>query len=142
MPRASDQQFELMSRVPLFTNLDKKHLNYLADTAKRSSYDSGEVIVRKGERGNGFYVILEGQVEVRSGDRVLASLGKGNFFGEIALFDNQPRTADIVAVSPTTCFGIAGPSFERILGKEPKIVHGIIKELAQRLRKANAALTE
>ncbi len=132
----------MVSRVPLFANLGKKHLNYISEVGRRSSYDPGEKIVKKGEEGNGLYLILEGEVEVRSGDRVLASLGKGNFFGEIALFDSQPRSADIVAVSRTTCFGITARSFERILQKEPKIVQGIIRELARRLRKANVALME
>lgn len=142
MPRVSDPQLEMISRVPLFANLGKKHLKSISEVGKRLSYDPAEKIVKKGEEGNGLYLILEGQVEVRSGDRVLANLGKGNFFGEIALFDNQPRSADIVAVSSTTCLGITALSFERILQREPKIVLAIIRELAHRLRKANVALTE
>jgi CRP-like cAMP-binding protein len=142
MNRVYPEPFEATSRVPLFANLDKKHLNYLANVARRSSYRPGEIIVRKGEKGDELCLILAGQVEVRSGGKVLANLGKGDFFGEIALFDNQPRSADVVAVSPTTCFGIARPSFQRILGKEPKMVPGIMKELANRLRKANVSLTE
>ncbi len=96
----------------------------------------------KGEEGSTLYLILDGLVAVRSGNRVLANLGKGNFFGEIALFDKQPRSADVVAVSHTTCLGITAASFERILQKEPKIVLGINRELARRLRNANVALTE
>ncbi len=69
-------------------------------------------------------------------------LGKGNFFGEMALLDNQPRSADVVAVAPTTCFGLTGWSFEGILKKEPEMVFGIMKELTRRLRESDAALTE
>ncbi len=132
----------MISKVPLFANLEKKHVEAISDAGKRLSYDSGHKIVRKGEKGMGFYLILEGKVEVRSGEKVLAKLGKGNFFGEMALLDNQPRSADVVAVAPTTCFGLTGWAFEGILKKEPEMVIGIMKELTHRLRESDAALTE
>ena len=132
----------MISKVPLFANLRKKHIEAISGSGKRLSYDPGRKIVKMGEKGIGFYLILDGQVEVRSGDKVLEKLGKGNFFGEMALLDKQPRSADVVAVAPTTCFGITGWSFEEILKKEPEMVLGIMRELARRLREANAALTE
>ncbi len=140
--RIHDIQLEMISKVPLFANLEKKHVEAISDAGKRLSYDPGRKIVKKGEKGIGFYLILEGQVEVRSGEKVLAKLGKGNFFGEMALLDNQPRSADVVAVAPTTCFGLTGWSFEGILKKEPEMVFGIMKELTRRLRESDAALTE
>jgi CRP-like cAMP-binding protein len=140
--RPADIQFEMISKVPLFASLGKKHVQAISGFGKRLSYDPGRKIVKEGEKGIGFYLILDGQVEVRSGDKVLAKLSKGNFFGEMALLDKEPRSADVVATAPTTCFGITGWSFEEILRKEPEIASGIIKELARRLREANAGLTE
>ena len=142
MSRLADIQLEMIRRVPLFENLDKKHVEAISSVGKRLSYDPGRKIVKKGEKGIGFYLILDGQVEVRSGDKVLAKLNKGNFFGEMALLEKEPRSADVVAIAPTTCFGITGWSFDEILKKEPEIASGIIRELARRLRQANAALTE
>jgi len=130
----ADQQLGMISRVPLFSGLNGKHLRSISDKGRRVSFGPGEKIVRKGEPGDGLYLILEGDVEVRSGNRVLATIGKNNFFGEIALLDKKPRSADIVAMSPTTCFLITANSFERAIQKEPKIVFGIMKELSRRLR--------
>ena len=139
---APDAQLEIVSKVPLFTNLNKKHLKAISESGKKLSFAKGEKIVGKGDTGDSLYVVLDGRVEARSGEKVLAKLGKGKFFGEIALFDKQPRSADIIAVSPTTCLRITGLAFERTLQKEPKIVHGVMMELAQRLRNADMALTE
>ena len=130
----ADQHTEIISRVPLFSGLNGKHLRSISDKGRQVSFDAGEKIVRKGEPGDGLYLILEGDVEVRSGNRVLATISKNNFFGEIALLDKKPRSADIVAISPTTCFLITANSFERTIQKEPKIVFGIMKELSRRLR--------
>ncbi len=142
MPTPTDPQLETLSRVPLFANLKPKHLRSISDAGRRSSYEPGEKIVRKGEEGNSLYLILDGEVEVRSGTRVLASLGKRNFFGEIALLDNRPRSADIVAVAPTTCLMITARSFERIIHDDPGIIQEIVAELIRRLRKANVSMTE
>jgi CRP-like cAMP-binding protein len=133
----ADQQLDMINRVPLFQGLNGKHLRSISEKGRRVSFETGEKIVRKGEPGDGLYLILEGDVEVRSGNRVLATIGKNNFFGEIALLDKKPRSADIVAVSPTTCFLITANSFERTIQKEPKIVFGIMKELSRRLRGAD-----
>lgn len=137
LKRMADQQLDMIGRVPLFQGLNGKHLRSITEKGRRVSFETGEKIVRKGEPGDGLYLILKGDVEVRSGNRVLATIGKDNFFGEIALLDKKPRSADIVAVSPTTCLLITANSFERTIQKEPKIVFGIMKELSRRLRGAD-----
>ncbi|HEY6282705.1 MAG TPA: cyclic nucleotide-binding domain-containing protein, partial [Nitrososphaerales archaeon] len=84
--------------------------------------------------GLSFLIILEGQVEVLEEGKKIASTGPGGFFGEMTVFDDKPRSADIVAVEPTRCFGITNWSFIPMLRSNPTVAIGIINELVRRLR--------
>ena len=95
-----------------------------------------------GATGVGFFFILDGDVEVRQRGKTIAKLGKGQFFGEMALIDGQPRTADVVAVGPTECFALSAWSFSSLIKTEPKISMGVMKELVKRLRETDRVLTQ
>jgi len=91
--------------------------------------------------GVGFYLILDGKAEVRKKGKVLASLGKGQFFGEMSLIDEQPRSADVVAVSPTRCWALSSWAFNSIMKTNPEIALMMLKEMAKRLRAAQSSPT-
>jgi CRP/FNR family transcriptional regulator/CRP/FNR family cyclic AMP-dependent transcriptional regulator len=98
--------------------------------------------VTEGENGVAFYLIIEGKVEVRHKGKVLSRLSKGDFFGEMSLLDKQPRSADVVAVVPSTCFGLTSWSFFGLIRSQPNIALNLMRELVRRLRGTNKALTE
>jgi CRP/FNR family cyclic AMP-dependent transcriptional regulator len=132
----------MLQEVPLFSSLDKKALNYVASSAGKKTYKQGDKIAREGEKAISFYLILDGSVDVRRGNRIIAKLGKGQFFGEMALFDDQPRSADVVAAEDTTCVLLTSWALSGIIADNPKIAQSIIKELVRRLRETDKALSE
>lgn len=93
---------EQLKKIPLFEGVSDADLRRIADSAKERRFDAGAAIVSAGEPGHGFYLILDGRVEVRQGGRAIATLGSGDYFGELALIRERPRNATVVAKDPTT----------------------------------------
>ena len=120
--------------VPLFAGLERRELETIAESGREVSFEAGKKILQQGERGLAFLLILEGSVEVNKDGKRLAKLGKGQFFGEMTVIDDQPRSADVVAIEPTTCFGLTAWSFNAVIGSNPSIAKQIMKELVRRLR--------
>jgi CRP/FNR family transcriptional regulator, cyclic AMP receptor protein len=132
----------MLQGVSLFSSLDKKGMNALANSMTKKTFKSGEVIAKQGDMGTAFYMILEGVVEVRSGKKTLAKLGKGKFFGEMALIDNQPRSADVIATADTVCVLLTSWNFTGVIGSNPEIAQAMMKELVSRLRETDNTLKE
>jgi CRP/FNR family cyclic AMP-dependent transcriptional regulator len=132
----------MFQSIPLFRSLSKEELGEIAASSKETSFPAGASIVKKGDAGLGFYLIVEGEALVKSGDKVLSKLGRGNFFGEMSLFDDQPRSADVIAGEPTKCRVLLKWNFWALVSKNPQIARGILKEMARRLRATNEALIE
>jgi CRP/FNR family cyclic AMP-dependent transcriptional regulator len=133
---------EILQKTPLWSSLDAKELKVVAESFKEVRFESGDVIVRKGKTGCGFFLVLDGMVEVRAEGRALSKLGPGQFFGEMALLDDQPRSADVVALEPSRCLGLTPWSFKPMIFHHPKIALKLMQELAHRLRVTNQALSE
>lgn len=133
---------EMFRNVPLFRGLEDAELKAIANLSKEKSFREGEAIVKEGEAGLGFYVIAGGQAEVRRKNKTVAKLGRGSFFGEMALFDDQPRSADVVATEPTNCFVILRWNFWSLVSKNKNVARGLFREMARRLRAADEALSE
>jgi len=133
---------EMLQKTPLWSGLTEKELKVIARSFKELKYESGDVIVRKGEAGIGFYLITDGTVEVRSDGRVLSKLGPGQFFGEMALLDGQPRSADVVALEPSRCLALSSWSFKSILSEHPKMAVKLLQESARRSRTNTQNLSE
>jgi CRP/FNR family transcriptional regulator, cyclic AMP receptor protein len=133
---------KMLSRVPLFASLGGKQIRTIASSFSRErSYKSGDVIEREGDSGIAFYLITEGGVEIRGGSKVLSKLSRGQFFGEMALIDRQPRSASVVAAAGgTKCLIMPSWSFRAALENDPKLAIGILRELSSRLRDATNAL--
>jgi CRP-like cAMP-binding protein len=131
MVRASTD--ELLARVPLFKGLSKKHLRQVRSLATTVDVSPGRVLAREGGAGHEFIVVLEGEVEIRQGDEVIATCGAGDYVGEIALIDQRPRTATVVATSPAVLDVIGKREFADLLAEEPEIAERIRATAAQRL---------
>jgi CRP/FNR family transcriptional regulator, cyclic AMP receptor protein len=132
----------MLEKVPIFSSLSSRQIRGLASDAKERKYSDGEFVVRQGELGVGFYLVLDGQVEVRRKNRRLAILGPGQFFGEMALFDAERRTADVVAVGPAHCLVLSKWEFWGFATGQPPVLRSILQEMARRLRETDQALSE
>jgi CRP-like cAMP-binding protein len=139
VPNAIRPTVELLSRVPLFQGLSRAHLASLAGLAEDVSYNAGRVIVKRDDPGKAFYVIVEGEAKVVKGKittaRAEALLGPGDFFGELALLDGEPRAASVVAASPLATIRIERAAFRRMLREEPDIAIKLLEGMARRTRK-------
>ena len=124
---------ELLAQVPLFKDLPKKHLRRVRSLATRVDVAPGRVLTREGGAGHEFVVVLEGDVEVRQGDDVVATCGAGEYFGEISLVEHRPRTATVVATSPAVLDVIGQREFDELLAEEPEIAEQIRATAARRL---------
>ena len=133
---------KMLGSVPLFSSLNEKQLRSVALSSKERKFLAGQTIVREGEPGAGFYLVIEGRADVRRGEKVLSKLEKGNFFGEMTLFDEQPRSADVVATEPTRCLVFTAWGFQGMIRTYPKMAHEVMKEMARRLRQTNKSLSE
>lgn len=132
----------MLEEVPLFSSLNSKSLGSICNVATKRTFDADQKIVSEGENATAFYLVLDGKVEVRRGKKVISKLGKGQFFGEMALFDKQPRSADVVAVEKTTCLLLTSWALDGLLSKNWSVTRNVLKELATRLRTTNSSLSE
>jgi CRP/FNR family transcriptional regulator, cyclic AMP receptor protein len=132
---------DLLARVPLFAGLPKRHLRAVAGIATEEEFPEKSTIAEEGTPGDDFYVIVEGQASVTRGGKRVARLLPGDFFGEIALLDEGPRTASVVAETPLSAMTINRKPFSALLSREPTIVLKMLEALAARLRNQERSLT-
>ena len=135
---------EYLKRTTLFAGFSDRQIADVLATAKQRHFAAGEQIIRQGdEGGRGFYLIVEGRTEVRTGDTVLAHFVPGDYFGEMALLlADTPRTADVVAVEETTCLVITQWDLRALLTAHPETGLAIMGELARRLADTDRTLRE
>lgn len=129
---------ELIARVPFFEGLDEKSRKAVVREGKEVSFAAGDRVVSEKGSGVGFYLVIDGKVEVRKGQKVLAALGKGEFFGEMSVIDGEPRSADVVATSPTRCWVLPAWNFAGLIKAHPEVAIPMLKELVKRLRAAES----
>jgi|LZCG01.1.fsa_nt_gb CRP-like cAMP-binding protein len=131
----------LLKKVPLFSGLSEKALASIAKVAVEKDFKAGTRIVSEGDTGTGFYLILSGSAEVSRNNERIAKLGEGEFFGEMALLDGAPRSADVTALEDTTCLALTLWVMKGIIAANPDVALGMLKELARRLRETDLALS-
>jgi CRP/FNR family transcriptional regulator, cyclic AMP receptor protein len=131
-----------LKKVAILGALSESQLKALAKWTKVFAFDEGETVVKRGDGGTGLFLILEGSTEVRRGSRVLARLGTGQFFGEMSLFDSQPRSADVVAVRASKLAVLTKWEFWGYAASQPSVVLNILEEMSRRLRAADEALAQ
>jgi CRP/FNR family transcriptional regulator, cyclic AMP receptor protein len=128
-----DRKIELIRQVPLFASLAKPQLAQIASIADEIELPQGKVLTRQGERGREFFVLLEGEAEVRRNGRKLATRRSGEFFGEMALVSNRPRIATITATTPVRVLVIGDREFQALLVREARIALKVMEAFAERL---------
>jgi len=131
----------VLAGVPLFADLNRRHLNKVAAIGRIRRFHDRSAIVRAGDKGDALYVILDGEVSVRRPGLPELSLGMGSFFGETALLDSAARSATVVAKGPVVCLTIGQPRFLKLLHAEPAIAVALLKEVAARLRRVQAVVS-
>ncbi len=104
------------------------------------SFAAGQQIFAKGDLGSSLFIMYEGQVGVFNGPQLLATFGKGDFFGELALLDAAPRSASAVAQGVVTAFRLDQEDFYDVMEERPEVLRNILRVLCQRLRKQNEAV--
>ncbi len=137
----ADKAIDLISSVPLFSECSKKELRAIASAAKEVTHKQGDVLAREGDKGIGFFVIAEGTARVNVGKSSRARLGPGDFFGEISLLDEGPRSATVTAETPMTLYGLTAWSFRQLVAQNPSIAQKLLRVMADRLRRTSKDLT-
>jgi putative iron-dependent peroxidase len=125
---------ELLRSVPLFARCTAQQLRFIAARTERREFPAGATLCREGERGGDFFIIADGAAEATRGGSRLRGLGRGDFFGEIALIDEGPRTATVTATSPLHCLVLAPRQFREVLAQNADIAVQILDAVTQRWR--------
>jgi CRP-like cAMP-binding protein len=129
----ADTKIAALEQVPLFSRCSKAELARIARLADELDIRQGKVLAREGSRGRELFVILEGIADVRRDTRLLPPLGPGDFFGEIALVTDVPRTATVTAYTPMRVLVIVDRAFRQLLRMSPDIHGKILQAAADRL---------
>ena len=129
-----------LGTVPVFSAFSKRQLRMIAESGREYKYKAGFRLVEGGTTGDRFYLILDGKVEIRKGGRVLATMSKGQFFGELSLIDEKPWAAEVIAVQSTHCLTLSKRVFSTLTRRHPELVQLILKEVVRRLRVAEGHL--
>ena len=124
----------LLASVPLFSECTKKELDAIAEAAKEVDHKEGAVIAREGDKGIGFFLILDGTARISVGGRTRRRLGPGDYFGEIALLDEGPRSATVTAETAIRLLGLTAWNFRRLVAQNPSIAPKLLKVMGERLR--------
>ena len=136
MQLRKNAKIELLRRVPLFDGCSQKELGQIAALADEISQPAGATLITEGTKGREFFVLVDGTVDIRRTGRKLGSLDTGDFFGEIALLTETPRTATVVTATPVRLLVITGQSFRRLLRETPSIQGKVLTALARRVAPA------
>jgi CRP/FNR family transcriptional regulator, cyclic AMP receptor protein len=132
-----DAKVELIRKVPLFAECSRRELAEVASLADEVDLPEGRTLIRQGARGQEFFVLLDGEAVVRKDDAEVRRLKSGDFFGEIALVSDAPRTASVTTVSPARVLVITDRAFRSLLDHSPGIQLKVLKALAERLAPAS-----
>jgi CRP-like cAMP-binding protein len=137
---------ELLARVPVFSTLEREDLGRIADLAVPRAFEPGQVVFREGDASDTCYIVRSGRaraVREHSGGRTitLATFGPGDIFGELALFEDERRSATVEAIEPTSVVAVLGPDMRRLMVEHPGISARLVIALGRRLRETNERLS-
>lgn len=135
-------KMQTLRRLPLFEGLDDAALAKLAAAVEERAYVKGDVLVREGSLGLAVFFVVAGRCEVRheASGAVLATLGAGEVFGEMALLDPGPRTATVAAVEDVVAYSLSNWHFKAVLDEQPSVAAHMLRTLAARFRKLQTEL--
>jgi CRP/FNR family cyclic AMP-dependent transcriptional regulator len=127
---------ETLARVPLFARIKPKELKRLAKQMAERTFPEGETITAEGKGGVGFFVIEDGNATVSIRGSIVRTLQPGDYFGEIALIDNGPRSATIIATTDLRCRGMTAWEFRPFVQEHPEVAWPLLENLVARLRES------
>jgi len=134
---AADRKLEHLAQVGMFSSLNKKELAMVARASDVVSVAPDTQIVREGDFGHEFYLLLQGTATVRRAGRKVAQLGEGDYFGELALLDRGPRSATVVADGECELLVIGQREFVGVIDQVPAVARKLLSSMAARLREAD-----
>lgn len=140
MTLTTQEKRRWLEGVPLFRGCPSDVVERLAGSTAEFEFTPEQPIVQQGQIGNGLYIVVSGGARVVAGSDELARFGPGEFFGELSVIDQQPRTASVFAVSQTTCLALASWDLVAELERDPRLAMNLLAELAGRLRGADVQL--
>ena len=133
---------DVLAQVPLFASLSPRHRRRLADSVKESRFMEGAKVVREGDVGESFFVIIEGEARVENAKgRVVNRLYPGEFFGEISLLDGGERTATVVVETPLVTLELTRKAFRKVVEQEPVVAVKLLGYAAGLLRRLERPVT-
>ncbi len=127
-------KIELIANAPLFAGCSKTELTEIASIADELDLPEGATLIREGERGREFLIVIAGTARVTKGGRKLNDVGPGSFVGEIALIADVPRTATVTATAPVRLLVITDRAFQQLIRKTPSIAAKVLQTLGERLQ--------
>jgi len=127
----------ILKSIDLFSEIPENDLLTLAMEFETIQYSSNKVVINQGDIGTSMYVLISGEVDVNIDGKVVATLGEKNIFGELAIFDPEPRSATILTTKDTTLFKIESDVIYDLISKYSNVARGIIKILSKRIRDIN-----
>jgi len=135
--RTRDIYLDHLAQVPLFSTCSRKDLQKLGKASDEIEVKQGKVLVEEGKPGHEFFLIEDGTATVRRNNRKVATLGRGQFFGELSLLDRGPRSATVVADTDMTLVVLGQREFLGVIDEVPAMAHKLLAALAGRLREAD-----
>lgn len=138
--RRRSQKVDVLKGVPLFGALSRRQLDAVAREADELQVGAGRVLAREGTLGREFLLILEGTARVERGRKVIARLGRGDVIGEMSIIDGKPRSATVIAESPSSVLVVERRCFVGLLDTVPGLQRKLLESLCERLRAADEAL--
>ena len=125
---------ETLKKVPLFSGLDDRELGEIATMLRERRYAAGDSLTQEGSGGAGFFVVEEGEADVTVGGEQRGSIGPGDYFGEIALLTDSPRTATLVARTDMLCYGMTPWDFRPLVESNSEIAWKLLTAMAEKMR--------
>jgi CRP-like cAMP-binding protein len=129
-----DTKADALARAPFFAGLSRGELLELAKVTEDMEVDEGRALTREGQSGSEFFVIVDGEVSVTKNEQEIRKLGPGDFFGEIALIEDTPRTATVIAKTPLRFFVLTRQAFRSLLAHQPELQQKVLDALEERVR--------
>jgi CRP/FNR family cyclic AMP-dependent transcriptional regulator len=130
---SQDRKVESLKRAPLFEGLSRKELLELARMSDDVEVPASKVLCKEGDRGQEFFVLVEGTVDVSRNGKRVATLGAGDFVGEISLLEPTRRTATVTAKTPVRFFVLTTENFRQLVDENPKVERKVLRALARRV---------
>ena len=142
MSQVTTQNVDFLATVPLFSGLDRSELEKFAEVTREKSYPKGSVILFEDDPGDSLFVVREGRVKVvligeDGREVILGVLGVGEYFGELSLIDDRPRSAHVIAMEDSNLMVLRREDFRKRVESSPSVAWGLLTELSRRLRRAD-----